>query len=98
MAGDVTRVQADGFQNAPRSDRGCENCGLGLLGETKLVFRSLEAELAELVAERFVGFIESLLRYGIHGGKFFAHADGLRALTGEQECDRGETMLHECVP
>ena len=52
-----------------------------------LIFRALKAELGEFVAEGFIGFVEGLLGDGIDGGEFVAHADRLRALSGEQECD-----------
>ena len=43
--------------------------------------------LRQLVAERLVGFFEGLPRGGIFFGEIFAHADGLRALAGEEQCD-----------
>jgi hypothetical protein len=39
--------------------------------------------LRQLVAERFVGFVECLPRYGVVVGEFLAHANGLGTLAGE---------------
>ena len=53
----------------------------------KLVFRTFKAQLRKFVAESGVGFVEGFVRDGIHGGKFLAHADGLRTLSGKEKCD-----------
>ena len=62
-----------------------EDGGLGVLGELELVFGALEDELGEGEAQGVVGLFED----GAGGGEVVvevaAHADGLRALAGEEE-------------
>ena len=74
-------------QHPQSRNRSGKNRRLGNLGQPKLVFRAFEAELRKLVAERVVGFFESLAGHGIFLGQFFAHADSLRALAGKMKCD-----------
>ena len=54
------------LQNAERSNRDCEDGRLRDLGEPKLFLGTFKAKLRELVAERFVGFLE-----GVAGGRIF---------------------------
>ena len=74
-------------QNTPSRDGRSQNRGLRDLGQAKLIFRTFEAKLRELVAEGFVGFFESLPCDGIFFRQFFAHADGLGSLAGKKKCD-----------
>ena len=71
------------LQHAPRRDRHRQDRRLRDLGQLELVFRTFEAQLRKLVAERSVGFVEGLSRDRIQGGQFFAHAHGLRTLSGK---------------
>jgi len=75
------------FQHAIGSYGSGQDGGLCLLSKLELIFRAFETELGDLVAERFVGFIKSLFRNRMIGGEFFAHANGLGALSGEEECE-----------
>ncbi len=64
-----------------------KNGRLGNFSEAQLVFRSIEADLRQFVAERFVGFFKGLARDGIFFDELFAHANSLRALAGKNERD-----------
>ena len=63
-----------------------EDRGLRDLGQPNLVFWSFEAELRELVAKRVIGFVEGSARDRELVSQFFAHADGLGSLSGEEKC------------
>ena len=62
-----------------------EDGGLGVLGELELVFGAFEDELGEGEAQGFVGLVEDCAGGGEVVIKVAAHADGLRALAGEEE-------------
>jgi len=69
----------------------------GVLGELEVVFGAFEDDLRERELERVVGFLED----GAGGGEGVvegaAHAYGLRALAGEEECelDCGSGISHQ---
>ncbi len=73
------------LQDAGSGDGDGEDGGLGVLGEFEGVVGAVEDELREREAEGVVGFFED----GAGGGEVVeeiaAHADRLRALTGEEE-------------
>ena len=75
------------LENPQRRDRYRENRRLGDLGQAQLLFRSVEAELRQFIAERFIGLFKSLPRDGIVFRQLFAHAHGLGTLAGKNECD-----------
>ena len=52
-----------------------------------MICRAFTAEQRKVVAKGLIGFVEGLAGDGIVVGEFLAHADSLRALSGEQECD-----------
>ena len=53
----------------------------------KLIVRAFEAELAERLAERRIGFGKRLAANGKGFGQGFAHADLLRTLSRKNECN-----------
>ena len=62
-----------------------EDGGLGVLGEAEVFFGALEDEFREWEAESFVGFVEDGAGGGVAVVEVAAHADGLRALAGEEQ-------------
>ena len=62
-------------------ERGLANGGFG-----ELLGRPLEGDLTERVSKDRVRTAEEIGGCGILGGEVFAHADGLGALAGENEC------------
>ena len=72
-------------QDARGGDRDGEDRGLRVLGELELVFGAFEDELRESEAEGFVGLVEDGAGDGEVVVEVAAHADGLRALSGEEE-------------
>ena len=91
---DVGRRDRFGLKHAPCRDRHRQDRRLRDLGQLKLVFGTLEAELRKLVAESIVGFVECLLRHRIQGGKFLAHSNRLRTLSGKEKCDGRRVRTH----
>ena len=79
------------ISNALRCDACGEDGGLGDLRKLEFVFRTFPAQLRDAVSERRVGFFEHLFSSGVTIGEVFAHANGLGALSGEEECD----LFHE---
>src|ERR1019366_2313421 len=63
-----------------------EDAGLGVFSFREFSFRTVETNRSQVVAERSVGAVEP----GFGRRKFFseilAHAGGLRALSGKQQC------------
>src|SRR5215469_1923986 len=82
------------LEYAPGRDRGGQDRRLRDLRQLELVLGSFEAQLRKLVAECGVGFVERLLRDGIHRSQVAAHADPLRTLPREHERDGGFVMAH----
>ena len=62
-----------------------EDRRLGNLRELQFLFRTGEAEFGELESQRSVSLGEGLARHRIAGRQLFAHADGLRSLSGKKE-------------
>src|SRR5258708_28429279 len=89
VSGNKVGLRASFSQHAERSDRHGQDRRLGYFGKFQLLFRSVKAELRELVAEGFVSLFERLTCDRVVGGQFLAHADDLRTLSGEEESDRG---------
>ena len=87
VPGDEAGVHAPFLQHPPGRNRRGQDGGLRDFRHPQLFFRTLKAQLGQLVAEGFVGLIESLPGDGIFFRQFFAHPDGLRSLAGEEECD-----------
>ncbi len=75
------------LQDSPGGDRRSQDRGLRDFRQPQFFFRTFEAQLRQLVAESFIGLFESLPGDGIFLRQFLAHADGLRALAGKEECD-----------
>ena len=78
-----------GFEYAEGGDGDGEDGGLGVLGELEGVFGAVEDDVGEAKAEGFVGFLEDGAGGGVGVVEGAAHADGLRALAGKEECDGG---------
>jgi len=87
MAADEAGLETLFVQHAPRRDGCGENRGLRDLGQAKLIFRTFEAKLRELVAESLVRFFKRLPGYRMFFGEVFAHAHGLRSLAWEKKCE-----------
>ncbi len=85
MAGGEGGVDAVFGEDAGGGDGDGEDGGLGVLGELELVFGAFEDELGEGEAEGFVGLVEDGAGDGEVVVEIAAHADGLRALAGEEE-------------
>ncbi len=51
----------------------------------ELALRPLEHQPRQMLAQRFVDFLEGLARGGEGVGELAAHADGLRPLAGEDQ-------------
>jgi hypothetical protein len=54
-----------------------------------MFFGTFKAKLGDFIAERVIGFVESLARNGIRFRQFFSHADNLRTLSGKKKRDGG---------
>jgi hypothetical protein len=65
---------------------------LGVDGQTEGLGRTLGDELGESFAERVVGLLDEIGHHR-HTGKRIKHANGLRTLAREQECE-----LHAMYP
>ena len=76
--------------DAPRGDAGREHRGLRALGLAELVLGAALAQLPEVVTEHVGGLRERFLHERLGAGERGEHADGLRALTGKNECERHE--------
>ena len=103
--GDVGGVLAEGVaggegggdalfgQDAGGGDGDGEDGGLGVLGELELVFGAFEDEFGEREAEGLIGLVEDGAGRGEVVVEVSAHADGLRALAGEEEGRFGHLNL-----
>ena len=87
VSGDEAGVHALLAQNSPGRDGRGQDCGLRDFRQPQFLFRTFEAKLRKLVAEGFIGFVESLPGDGIFFRQFFAHPDSLRALAGKEKGD-----------
>ena len=76
------------LQHAPGCHRDRQNRRLSDFRQLQLIFRTFKTQLRKLVTERGVGFVKGLARHRIQGGKFLAHAHGLRTLSGKKKCER----------
>ena len=86
--GEVAGVEL-GLEDAEGGDGDGEDGGLGVLGELEGVFGAVEDDVGECEAEGVVGFFEDGAGGGVGVVEGAAHAYGLRALAGEEECDGG---------
>ncbi len=73
------------FEHAQHGDGVGHDRGLGICGEGQLVLGAFRHQLRQLLAERLVDFLENFTRMRARGGERTAHADGLAALSGEDE-------------
>ena len=78
-----------GLEDAEGGDGDGEDGGLGVLGELEGLFGAFEDDVGEGEAEGVVGFFEDGAGGGVGVVEGAAHADGLRALAGEEESDGG---------
>ena len=88
MSGDEFRFYTFRVEYSPGSDGRSQNGRLRGLGEFEALFGSFEAAFRKLVAQSFVGLVESLLRHGKFRGQVAAHSNGLGSLAGEDESYR----------
>ena len=84
MAGDKAGGEAGLVQHARGGDGNGENRRLGDLRKPEFFLRPLEAELAERVSERLVGFFKNAAGGGMIMSEFLTHSSSLRALAGEE--------------
>ena len=66
---------------AGRHDR-----GLGVFGEGQIAFRAFPHQPRQLLRQRVIDFLEDFARRRERIGQGLAHADGLAALSGKNEC------------
>ncbi len=83
MPGEVVRGCAGRSQDTLRRDRYGKDRRLGELGQAKLLFRPVKAEIRQVKAQGIIGFLKGLPRERKGGGQVASHADALRTLTGE---------------
>ena len=75
------------FEQAAGRDADRKDGGLRVLGQRELVVRAFEAERAQRLAERGIGFGKRLAADWKGVGERLAHADLLRALSRKDECN-----------
>ena len=92
MAGDILDLVGEPealliLEHAHHRKRNRHQGRLGVLGQRQGVERTIEHDLGQLLAERGVDLIEHGAGRGVRLGELGAHADGLTALPGKDECN-----------
>ncbi|MNE48335.1 hypothetical protein D3C80_1427910 [compost metagenome] len=88
VAGNESRTRTALCQpQTPQGDRGGENGRLGFVGLIELLFRTLLGQRPEVIAQSLGGLAEGINDQRILGAQLGKHAEGLRTLTGKDECE-----------
>jgi len=93
VPGDKRRRDTFRRQQPVRRDARREDRRLRVLGQRQLVLGTFETELAERLAQRRVCLGKRLRAHGKRVGERLAHADLLRTLTREDECQHAYTNV-----
>ena len=75
------------LQNCCTSSAGSQDSGLGVSGQLQVFSRTFEAHFADGIAKSVISLFKNLFYNRIFIIKSFAHANGLRTLAREYECD-----------
>ena len=73
------------LQHAHHRDRDRHQRRLGILGQGQLILGTFPHQHEQRLAQRVIHLVEHLARRGEGAGQGPAHADGLAALSGEEE-------------
>ena len=88
MPGDERRARtALGQPEAPERDRNREDGRLGLVGLVQVLFRTILDQRPKVVTERLGGLGEGIAHQRLLGAQLGQHAEGLRTLAREDECE-----------
>ena len=85
VAGGKCGAHALGVQLTPCRHADREDCRLGVFGEKELVFRSVETQPAQGLAQRIVCLAKRVPTHGKPLRERFSHTDFLGALAGKEE-------------
>ncbi|MCY1417247.1 hypothetical protein D3C76_829880 [compost metagenome] len=88
MAGDERRSGAAlALPQTPQGDGGGKNGRLGLVGLVQALFRAFLHQRPEVIAQGIGSFAEGFAHDGVLSALVGEHADRLRTLAGENECE-----------
>ncbi len=88
MTGNECRPGATfSLPQAPQGDGRGKDGRLGFVGLVQLLFRPLLGQRPEVIAESLGGLAEGIEHQLLPGTVIGEHGQGLRTLTGEDECE-----------
>ena len=84
-------------QDARCGDAGSEDRRLGIFRQPQVFFGTFEDQFRQRKPKRFIRFGKGLCGYGKSFSEAAAHADRLRSLTREKECDLSDHFREDSI-
>ena len=94
VAGSDIAAQAMLLQYCCTSSAGSQDCRLSVSSQLQVFSRTFEAHFADGVAKSIICLFKNLFYNRIFIIECFAHANGLRALAGEYECNLAHRVIY----